>query len=307
MKIIILQGPPASGKSTWAKEFITSEQNANKDWVIVSRDAIREARGEYWIPKQEDYISDIEHTAVASAVKHKLNVIIDATNLNPKVIAKWTAFASDECEVEIKEFYIPFAEAVERDIRRGEQGGHSIGKKEIEKFYRKYYRERLEDESRQTVDHPRIPIQANLPSAYICDLDGTIAWMQDRSPYDRTKVSSDKVDPRLAQMLSGLMKNGDYILFVSAREGDQKCYSDTLEWLKSNLAFYQSQNGEMMFSLLMRKKGDYRPDEIIKEEIYRDSIEGKYDIVCVFDDRDKVVKMWRNIGMLCCQVNDGDF
>ena len=37
-KIIVLQGPPACGKSTWAKEYVKDK----KDWVIVSRDEIRE-------------------------------------------------------------------------------------------------------------------------------------------------------------------------------------------------------------------------------------------------------------------------
>jgi F0F1-type ATP synthase epsilon subunit len=52
----MLQGIPASGKSTWCREFIKGK----KDWVIVNRDAIRNMRGDYWIPEQETYISEIE-------------------------------------------------------------------------------------------------------------------------------------------------------------------------------------------------------------------------------------------------------
>ena len=55
-KIIVLQGPPASGKSTWARDTA----KAGTPYVIVNRDSIREARGEYWIPEQETYISDLE-------------------------------------------------------------------------------------------------------------------------------------------------------------------------------------------------------------------------------------------------------
>ena len=57
----------------------------------------------------------------------------------------------------------------------------------------------------------------------------------------------------------------------------------------------------------MRNANDYRPDEVIKKEIYEREIKGKYDIICVFDDRNKVVDMWREEGFLCCQVADGDF
>lgn len=46
--IVVLQGVPASGKTSWAKEFVKNK----KDWVIVSRDSIRESRGDYWIPSQ---------------------------------------------------------------------------------------------------------------------------------------------------------------------------------------------------------------------------------------------------------------
>ena len=51
-KILVLQGPPASGKSTCARGLIKN----NKEWVIVSRDSIRESRGDYWVPEQEDYV-----------------------------------------------------------------------------------------------------------------------------------------------------------------------------------------------------------------------------------------------------------
>lgn len=78
LEVIILKGLPASGKSTWAKEFIQGKNN----WVIVSRDSIRESTGEYWIPSREDYITDVEESSVLMALKNDLNVIIDATNLN---------------------------------------------------------------------------------------------------------------------------------------------------------------------------------------------------------------------------------
>jgi hypothetical protein len=57
----------------------------------------------------------------------------------------------------------------------------------------------------------------------------------------------------------------------------------------------------------MRKHNDYRSDDIVKKEMYFEYIQPKYNVVCVFDDRDKVVKMWRDLGILCCQVYYGDF
>ena len=130
-KVIILQGCPAAGKSTWAREFVKGK----KDWVIVNRDSIREGRGDYWIPEQEKFISELEVFHIRKALEYGLNVIIDATNLNPKTIAKWENLAKElNCEIEYKKFYIPFKEAVERDSKRE----RSVGKKTLKHFYKKY-------------------------------------------------------------------------------------------------------------------------------------------------------------------------
>ena len=41
--------------------------------------------------------------------------------------------------------------------------------------------------------------------------------------------------------------------------------------------------------------------------MYEENIEGKYNVVTVFDDRNQVVEMWRSLGLSVCQVNYGDF
>ena len=134
-KILVLQGPPASGKSTFARKFVKS----NLDWVIVNRDSLREGRGEYWIPSQEDYISDLEEFSVRAAIKRGYNVIIDATNLNPKTIDKWNKIANEtNSSIEFKEFYISFKEALERDKNRE----RSVGEKVLKRFYQQYYYDR---------------------------------------------------------------------------------------------------------------------------------------------------------------------
>lgn len=309
-KIIVLQGPPACGKSTWTNEYMKSHKN---NTVIVSRDSIRESAGEYWVPSREDYISDIENFQVTQGIKRGFDVIIDATNLNKAVVDKWNSYAAElNCEIEFKEFILPFNEALARDTKRGENGGRAVGKSVLKKFYYKYYPELMKAATTKTVNHPRIEINNNLPKAVICDLDGTIAWMQGRSPYDVTEVKNDRCDYRLAQLLNNLMQSGVIVLFVSGREGTEQCYNDTFEWLKENLdeTIYHKPtmfSDGYMFSLKMRPAKDYRPDEIIKQEIYDNQIKGKYDIISVFDDRNKVVNMWRNNGLLVCQVNEGDF
>ena len=65
MKIIVLVGVPASGKSTWALDYYSKHKG---DSVIVNRDSIRYGRGEYWVPSQEKYIDDVEYSSVRSGL-----------------------------------------------------------------------------------------------------------------------------------------------------------------------------------------------------------------------------------------------
>jgi predicted kinase len=300
-KLIILQGPPASGKSTWAKKFVV-EIGSKRDhptYIVVSRDVIRHSFGEYNM-KHEKEVTKIEYSSMLVNMQNGTNIIInDATNLNPKYLKQWEDLAKQyEYEIEYKTFYVPFEEAVKRDNNADRE--HHVGKAVIKKFYKAYYPEQYEEECKQTVDHKRIDIDYNLPKAIMCDIDGTTAWMQHRSPYNYKEVSNDKADFRMFQLLNLLRKSSVKIIFVSGREGSDQCRKDTYNWIQKNLE-------SDCFSLLMRKEHDFRPDEIIKKEIYENNIKDIFDVVAVFDDRNKVVNMWRDLGMLCCQVNDGDF
>lgn len=289
-KLLILRGVPASGKSTWAKEFVSGK----KDWVIVSRDEIREATGTYWVPSREDYISEVEEFQIRSAIKNNLNVIIDATNLNPKTQEKWKNLAKElDVEIDFKDFFIDFKTALERDNNRIRK----VGKKVLEGFFSKYFPKELKDY--YTDKRKFVPYDAKKRDCIICDIDGTAALHQGRSPYDLKRVLEDKPNWPLLYILKELNKSF-YIIFLSGREGTKQCYDDTMEWLCEN---FDSENWELQ----MRKKNDYRPDEVIKEEIYHNNIEPIYNVIAVFDDRQKVCDMWRNLGLLCNQVYYGDF
>ena len=290
-KILVLQGPPASGKSTFARKFVKS----NLDWVIVNRDSLREGRGEYWIPSQEDYISDLEEFSVRAAIKRGYNVIIDATNLNPKTIDKWNKIANEtNSSIEFKEFYISFKEALERDKNRE----RSVGEQVLKRFYKQYYYDRYLKEDVK-LDNRYIKQQdKTLPKCIVCDLDGTLCLNGGRNPYDLTRVLADKPNYPLVDLLRILSGSVD-IIFFSGREGTEQCRQDTAKWLNDNVG--------IPYQLYMRKEKDYRGDEIIKEELFKENIENNYYCIGVFDDRNKVVNKWRELGLLCCQVYEGDF
>jgi len=133
-------------------------------------------------------------------------------------------------------------------------------------------------------------------AAIICDIDGTLALRGDRSPYDHSTCIEDDVNFPVARLLVDTT-HSRHIIFVSGRE--EKFREMTEWWLREHLI----PSG----LLLMRQTGDNRPDAEVKEEIYRQHIEPFYDIDFVLDDRNRVVKMWRDLGLTCFQVADGDF
>lgn len=136
LKLLILSGIPGSGKSTWARKFIKTN---SKEWVIVNRDSIRDMLGIYWIPKRENLVTIIEENMITAALSEGFNVIVDATNLNPKTIARWNELVAkfDNVEIETKEFKISLRKAIFRDWKRGLFGGRSVGKKVVKRFYYK--------------------------------------------------------------------------------------------------------------------------------------------------------------------------
>lgn len=149
----------------------------------------------------------------------------------------------------------------------------------------------------------------------ICDIDGTIADCNHRRHYVENgnkdwdsfynAMSEDKPKEDIIEILKSIKLK---ILFseVIFFTGRPKKYLDkTRLWLLDNL-----KNSYMDFSaenIFMREDGDYRPDDIVKKELFEKSGINKEEILCVFDDRDRVVKMWREMGLTCLQVADGNF
>ena len=131
----------------------------------------------------------------------------------------------------------------------------------------------------------------------IVDIDGTVAHRVDRDWFEYDKALSDRADYAIVSLVASLWYDGYKVIFVSGRE--DSCEDVTREWLRLNCPPYTH--------LFMRKRGDFREDSVVKREIYETLIEPHYDVLCVFDDRNQVVDMWREIGLKCLQVQPGDF
>lgn len=137
------------------------------------------------------------------------------------------------------------------------------------------------------------------PRIWIFDVDGTLALMGDRSPYDMRSVSIDTPHHPVVMAAQALAAHPDVeaLLVVSGRDETARRATET--WL----AFH----GIPFDRLLLRRTGDRRADNIVKGEIYDSFIAPHYDVIGVVDDRRSVVKMWRSRGLVCFQVAEGDF
>ena len=84
-KVIICQGLPASGKSTWAKKWV-SEDSAHR--VRFNRDDVRNMLGTYWVPSREDLINSIYDSFMNEAMLAGYDIVLDNMNLNEKTVSE---------------------------------------------------------------------------------------------------------------------------------------------------------------------------------------------------------------------------
>ena len=150
---------------------------------------------------------------------------------------------------------------------------------------------------------------------YIFDLDGTLALIGHRRHFVECPreqqdwagfyAACDKDEPNnpVIALWTQLRNAGADIWIFSGRSNE--VFDKTQEWLKQNLGTYYWNFGHY---LMMRDSGDFTPDDVLKKQ-WLDAMlpEDRERLVCVFDDRDRVVKMWRDNGITCLQVAPGEF
>jgi uncharacterized HAD superfamily protein len=120
--------------------------------------------------------------------------------------------------------------------------------------------------------------------------------MAGRSPYDWSRVGEDTLDETIARLID---RHSDKykIILLSGRKSEAR--DITLDWLKRHNIYYDD--------LFMRATGDDRKDDIVKRELFDAHIRDNYQVEFVLDDRDRVVAMWRGLGLKVLQVAEGDF
>ena len=154
---------------------------------------------------------------------------------------------------------------------------------------------------------------------YIFDLDGTLALIGHRRHFvDRPKLEQDWPNfyaacgedvpnaPVIATM-ERLRHSGADVWIFSGRSDEVR--DKTVAWLANHTSFM---TWELMpeggAALTMRQAGDYTADDVLKRQ-WLDAllIDDRKRLVASFDDRDRVVAMWRDAGVTCFQVAPGEF
>jgi hypothetical protein len=236
-------------------------------------------------PRSEKLAIAARDELILMALFLKKDIIIDDMNLTEhnKTHIEWLLEVNDITGVTItyKSFQeVPLETCIERDAKRPNPVGA--------RFIRKCWREWVVPSATMAIK------DSNKLTVVICDVDGTLAIRQNRGIYDFDNCDSDAINTVVQELLAYNLRP---VIITTGREF--KYYGKTLAWLKSHSIH--------PIALLMRPDGDTRKDSIVKKELYETYIKDKYNVQFVFDDRNDVVDMWREQGLTCLQVADGDF
>ena len=297
---MILVGAPGSGKSTFARYFLRTEEN----WMRLCRDDFRlmQFSGGNLSGHEEHLIAEMIDIAIEGLLLKRCNVLLDSTHCRKEYINHYIERFNHLADISFKVFDVDAATLSERCEKRFQSTGKLIPTHIQKKFIEEL--EILKKEFDFTF-HPKTELyepvavqDAGLPKAIVCDLDGTLALMHGRDPYNATYCDEDELNEPVARVLRCFSDSGCQILLVSGRE--ERFREPTLRFLeKYAIPFHQ---------LWMRQDKDFRKDALMKREIFDTNIAGNYFIEFVLDDRNQVVEMWRNeLHLPCFQVNYGNF
>lgn len=279
----ITRGLPASGKTTFAHQLVADTASRGRRMVRSNRDDLRLMLHQgRWSRGNEKLVTAVQHAMVTEALLANCDAVVDDTNLNPRVLRELHRIA-DTCRADVvvhdQFLEVPLRECIARDAKRD----RSVGEDVIRRMWEQY----LKPPPRQ---------RTGQPTCVLVDVDGTLALMNGRSPFDWDRVGDDLPNEHVVDLVCWLA-NRHAIVVLSGRDGS--CRDATEKWLRHHLRFTPD-------GLLMREAGDTRHDWEVKAELLT-QVEQSWDPVLAIDDRQQVVDLWRERGIECWQVASGRF
>ncbi|MGY3334126.1 putative kinase [Streptomyces filamentosus] len=299
----VMTGLPASGKTTAARAL---QERSGGGMRRVNLDDLRAMLdlpgGDRRSRAHEQTVLGIQDAAVRAAVDDGFDVVVDNTHLTPHVPRRLkAALTGREATFVVHDFTgVPVEECVRRDAARERSVGEEIIRVLAEKHAKatrggwRLTADWLNDRPAAT---PYVP-DAALPPAVLCDIDGTLALRGDRGPYDFGRCDLDLLNVPVREALRAFRgSHGDRLVLLSGRSEDHRALTEA--WLERYEVPYDE--------LWMRASGDGRSDDIVKAELFDAHVRNRYAVRVSLDDRDRVVAVWRRMGLPTWQVNYGNF
>jgi predicted kinase len=315
-ELVITRGLPASGKTTFARQWVSHDRQHR---ARVNRDDLRQMvdDGVFVKGQTEERIQALRNAAIASLLYRGVSVICDDTNLPNRVCRDLADLAGRaKAEFRIEDFTSTLLDTciARNEVRKDKA---PIPRHVIQDMHQRYIHGKQTPLAFSPTVHAGVTADlyepdVSLPLAFICDIDGTVALKGDRGPFDEDRVHEDRPNPVVIEQVNEKIALGYQPIFLSGRT--EACYGATLKWLGLHIRYDRPGmvndygNVEKPFRLLMRPVGDHRKDSIVKRELFDKYVRNEYNVRVVYDDRDQVVKMWREeLGLTCLQVAPGNF
>lgn len=295
--ITLTYGLPASGKSTWAREQV---EQSNGKIVRVNMDDIRAMVGLPYSKAAEAIALDIQDRSILAAVKAGCDVIVDNTHIERNMPKRIKRLFDGEVEFKIKDFSdVPASTCISRDAMRDKKVGIDVIKRMAGRINKpnKITEEWLND---IVLSEPLV-YDPTLPNCIVWDTDGTTAKHVARSPYDYSRVLTDEPHDDILLLKDILTTGAPWIPHFGASGRPDTCREDTEKWNEIHQIDFQE--------FYMRDGIDQADwnDADVKQFMVDKYIRGKYNVLAWFDDRDRVTRRLRKLGIRTLQVAPGDF
>ncbi|MGW7136671.1 phosphatase domain-containing protein [Streptomyces xanthophaeus] len=305
----VMTGLPASGKTTAARALQAQSggrmRRVNLDDLRAMLDLPDPERGRSFA--HEKTVLEVQDAAVRAAVDGGFDVVVDNTHLTKNIPKRLKAAVGGLATFVVHDFTdVPLEECLRRDAARERQVGEEIIRILADKHQKaRKGGWRLTSEWMNGVSGGAAvpPVQTYvpdpaLPSAVMCDIDGTLALLGNRGPYDFSRCELDVLNESVRHALDAFRRaDGDVIVLLSGRSEEHR--PQTESWLRRHGVPYDE--------LWMRATGDTRRDDVVKAELFDAHVRHRYAVRVSLDDRDRVVAVWRRMGLPTWQVNYGDF
>lgn len=307
--IILTRGIQGSGKSTWAKAWV-EEDPTNR--IRFNNDDMRYMGGVYWpssnkaLTKREDALKKIRQFAIKTYMDAGYDIVVDNMNLNPKEYDTWNNICknfNETCKeynysIEYKDFFIPVDECIRRDAARP----NPIGAKVIKETFRRY-RNVIANALNTGYIESRKVQDPNKKNCILVDMDATLCFNTTGRPFFGAGAAegmyNDIPCKEMVHLVNTYLKDDSVdVIILTGREDTPEIRKATEEWCKQNLI-------KMPYKVLMRPYKDFSHGEDCKLNLYKNYVESKYNVLFILEDSSKVVKKWRDNGLICLQVNEG--